>query len=223
MKQICLVLVLSLTGCSFFMTRGPNDTSKPPRAYPSCTTSMTYPIVDGVLTALFLASMTSAIAADDESDFTNDETSRESRIASAAVLAGVAGVSAFIGYSRVSKCRAAHESFAAAYPNGMMPYGATPYGYQQPAYPQQGYAPAPNQQPQPSPQGVPQPSPYGVPQPYPGQAPAAAPMPAPAPAPTPAAAALGTEGDVCASNAECATGLACTSNVCVRPPSSPRQ
>src|SRR5688572_19010754 len=140
MKQICFALVLSLTACSFCMTRGPSDTGKPPRAYPSCTSSMTYPVVDGVLGGLFLLSMAAALSEDDQSStsFDDDEASTAEKVTSTAILAGIFGISAYVGYSRVSRCRGAHEDFRAAYPNGMQPYGGypyQPYGYQQPQYP----------------------------------------------------------------------------------------
>jgi hypothetical protein len=218
MKPVCFVLALCLTGCSFFFVKGPSDESRPPRAYPSCTRSMTYPVVDGVLSALFIFGMAAAIAEDDNSStsFDDDEASRAEKITSSAVLAAVTGVSAYLGYSRVSRCRGAHESFQAAYPNGVAPAGAYPYGYaQQPYYPQQP------QQPPPYP-GTTQPA--AAPPPYPGTQPvtqpAATPPPPPAKSTQPAATALGTEGDVCSSNAECGTGLACTNNVCMRPPAT---
>lgn len=214
MKQLGLVLALSSAGCSFFLTRGPSDTNHPPRSLPDCTTSMTYPIVDGVLAGLFLTAVVSAIVEDDQSatNLDDSEASKAEKITSAALFTGVAGLSAYLGYTRVSKCRAARGEFAAAYPNGMQPYGY-PYGYGQQPYPQ----PYP-------PQSYPQPA---QPQPYPAPPPMTAPPRPTAPPPTtappttpatPAPAALGTEGDVCASNSECATGLTCTANVCVRPP-----
>ena len=194
----CLAL-LALSGCSLVMVKGPRDTGNPPRTYPSCTSSLTYPVVDTVLAGLFLASMTTAIADNGSMDSTiNDKDTRAERATSAGLMAALFGVSAYFGYTRVSRCRAAEDNFQRAYPNGM-PYGYPyqPYYTQQP-YPQQ-YPPA-----------------------YPGTAPAPRPTPAPQPSPSPsavpAANALGTEGDVCASNAECATGLACTNSVCVRPP-----
>ena len=197
---ITIVLALSLASCSFVFTRGPGGET-PPRTYPRCTTSMTWPIVDGVFSALFLTAMVSAIAEDEPamSSSDDDEATKAQKITSAALFAAATGIGAFVGYRRVSGCRVAHERFLAQYPYGM-PYGGYPYGaYPQP-YPAQGY-----------------------PQPYPGQQPQPAqPTPtAPAtPTSSPPVPALGTEGDVCASSEECATGLTCTSNVCVRPPAA---
>jgi hypothetical protein len=220
-----LALLALLTGCSFVFTTGPD--SGPPRAYPSCTSSMTWPIVDGVFSGLFLAAMVGAITEDDNSSTSidDDEASKAEKITSSALFAAATGIGAYVGYRRVSGCRRAREQFAAQYPQGMQPYGyGQPYG---PPYGQPYPPPYPGAaQPQPYP-AQPQPYPAPQPQPYPGQQPAPS-QPAPAqpapsqPAPSQPApiapAALGTEGDVCASNAECATGLACTANVCVRPP-----
>ncbi len=198
MKSVCVLLALSLTGCSLFMTRGPSDTGNPPRAYPSCTTSMGYPIADTVIGGLFLASAVTTAAGGGATS--NDKDTRTASATTAALFAALFGVSAYVGYSRVSRCRNAEDNFQRAYPNGM-PYG---YGY----YPQQ----------------YPQPYPQQYPAPYPQPAPAPQPTPTTAPAPPtpqqqPGTAALGTEGDVCTSSAECATGLTCAANVCVRPPS----
>ncbi len=158
---------------------------------------MTWPVVDGVLSGLFLVAMVGAITEDESMDTTvgsnNDDASKGSTIASTALVAVVAGASAYVGYRRVSSCRRARETFQAQ-------YSAQPYGYG--AYPQ------------PYPQAYPPPYPaqQQQPQPYPP-----APAAPPTPLPPPAANALGTEGDVCAANTECATGLSCTSNVCMRP------
>lgn len=194
MKLACLVLAGSLTGCSFFMTRGPVDAGNPPRAYPSCTDSMTWPIVDGVLTGLFVAAMVGAIADEDSMSTSEDgDSTRAEQITSALLFAGLTGTSAYVGYNRVSRCRGATERFHAAYPNGMPAYQPYPY---QPYYPQ--------------------PYPAVQPQPYPAQPAQTPPPTTPAP-PATVPTALGTEGDVCASTDECATGLTCTSNVCLRP------
>ena len=200
MKALALVL---LTGCSFVLTKGP-DTGEPPRAYPSCTTSMTWPVVDGILSAVFLTSMITAITQDDQmSNLDEGEANKASKITSAALLTGVAAVSAYVGYRRVSRCRSAQERFMSTNPGGMQPYGY-PYGYQQqPYYPPQQYPQPQYTQPQPQVQ-PPQPAP-------------------PIPQQQPAASALGTEGDVCASSAECATGLSCANNVCIRPPADTKR
>lgn len=226
MRALALLALLALpTSCSFVFTTGPD--SGPPRAYPSCTSSMTSPIVDGVFSGIFLAAMIGAISEDDESStsFDDDEASKAEKITSSALFAAATGIGAYVGYRRVSGCRRAREQFAAQYPQGMQPYGygqpyPPPYGQPPAPYPgQYGQPPAPypgqyGQPPAPAPPTPAQPTAQPAPaQPAPG-------TPAqPAPAPTPIApAALGTEGDVCASTAECATGLTCTSNVCVRPP-----
>lgn len=192
-KLVSLVLVF-VTGCSFVFTSGPPEQ---PRSYPDCTSSMTWPVVDGVFSAIFLLAMVSAIAGDETTMTGNedDNATRGEKIGTSAVLAVATGAGAFVGYRRVARCRAARSSF---YQNGSYPYGA-PYGYPQP-YPATQPPPYPGTQP------APQPQPY-----YP-------PQPQPQPQPPPPSSGLGTEGDVCAASAECATGLTCQGNVCIRPP-----
>ena len=223
MRVLAVILAIAVTGCSFFLTSGPSD-DQPRRTYPSCTTSNTWPIVDTVFAAIFLSAMVGAISEDDdrETSIDDNEASKAEKITSAALFTGLTGVSAYLGYKRVSACRGARKEFQAtngygyrgAYPYGAYP-GQQPYPAQPQSYP--GQQPA---QPQPYPGQYPAPYPgQAQPQPYPSQ-PAAAPQPQP-PAgsqPTAVPSVLGTEGDVCASNDECAPGLACTANVCKRPP-----
>jgi hypothetical protein len=194
-----LALVIALcTGCSFVMTKGP-DTGNPPRAYPSCTSSMTWPIVDIVLSAAFLSATIQAAADDDQmSNLDEGEANKASKVTSAALFTVASAAGAVFGWRRVSSCRAAQEQFMAANPMGTQPY-SYPYTYQQqPYYPQQQPAVQPQPQPPAPPPVVPQQQ--------------------------PPASALGTEGDVCSASTDCATGLACANdpasakNVCVRPP-----
>ena len=200
MKRLCLSIAVLLAGCSFVFTSGPSGPSNPPR-YPDCTRSMTWPIVDGVFSVLFLVAMANAIAEDSDEqagDINDDESTKAEKVTSAALFAAATGIGAFVGYKRVGACRGATERFHAAYPNGVHPYYPQPY-YPPQQYPPQQYPPA---QPYTPPPMAAPPPPVGAP---PTQQPPAVPT------------ALGTEGDVCASNAECATGLTCTSNVCIRP------
>lgn len=195
-----LALVLALcAGCSFVMTKGP-DTGDPPRAYPSCTTSMTWPVVDIILSAAFLSATISASVEDDQmSNLDEGEANKASKVTSAALFTVAAAAGAVVGWRRVSSCRSSQERFTSTNPMGTQPYGY-PYGYQQQPY----YPPQPTYQPPPQ-------------QPAPVQQPAPPPPPV-VPQQQPPASALGTEGDACTSSADCATGLACTNQVCVRPP-----
>ncbi|MBA3500516.1 MAG: hypothetical protein H0T65_09095, partial [Deltaproteobacteria bacterium] len=173
-----IAILLLATSCSFVFTSGPK--SGPARSYPDCTSSMAWPIIDGVFTALFLTATITAIASDDKSstsfDDDDSEASKAAQITSSALFTAAAGVSAYVGYRRVSRCRHAREQFLAQYPQGMQPY-AQPY-------------PQPYAQPYPQPYPAQQQQPY--PQPYPAQQ-----QPAPLPAPEPnVPTALGTEGDV---------------------------
>jgi hypothetical protein len=134
------LVTLSLTGCSLFLTRGP---SRDPVAAvpPSCTSSMTWPAVDGVVAAVLTLAMISAISQDNNSATSDDPDS--DAIASGFIVAGVAGVSALVGHSRVSKCKRANETFMAQAYGQQQQQAGYPYqqgyGYPQQGYPQQGY------------------------------------------------------------------------------------
>jgi hypothetical protein len=217
-RVLALVAMVSMvaSGCSFMLVRGPQDLGTPPRAYPLCTDSMTWPAVDGALALLFGIGMFSALNQSDEQfmsgnpDRDADDQRTEAAI-SLGLLTAVAGVSAFIGYQRVNRCGSAREEFAKAYPQGQgLPTWGAPQGYPQQGYPQQGY---PQQgYPQQPPQGYPQQPPQGYP-----QQPQPQPQPyPPQPQPTPA----GYEGGACMSQSVCMQGLVCASGYCVRPPSA---
>jgi hypothetical protein len=131
------VASVSLSGCSIFLTRGPSK-DVAANAPPDCTSSMTWPAIDGVFAAVMTLAMISAVSQDNNGD-TGDDPSSDA-IASGFVLAGAAGVGALVGHSRVSKCKRANETFMASAYGGQQP-GAYPYqpGYPQAGYPQQGY------------------------------------------------------------------------------------
>lgn len=261
---VVALTTVSLTGCSLFLTRGPQkDTPSGPATAmtpaPDCTNSMTWPAVDGVIAGVLTIAMISAISQDNNQQTADDPDS--DAIASGFIIAGAAGISALIGHSRVSKCRRANETYMAqaygqqqqAYPYGYQQQG---YGYPQQGYPQQGYPQQypqqpgyPQQYPQqpgypqqyPQQPGYPQ-QPYPVQQPpvaqptqppakpvqpaQPGQLPAQIPIakqppakppgPAKPPAPKQPDPVLGTEGDVCTAQADCAAGFTCTGNVCLK-------
>jgi hypothetical protein len=198
MRSIALALVVSLSGCSFFLTRGPDNTpmmGPAPSSYayfPDCTDSMTYPMIDAVVTGLAVLGIVASIA---DNSGNNGTTSRNQAIGSALVIGGVFGASGYVGYGRVNRCKSARVQFIAANP-GYVPTSA-------PSYPSGGFpTTSPYAQPQ-APQPAPPPQ---QPQPYVPPAPQARP------------ATLGTEGDVCNGQAECSAGLVCASNLCVKPP-----
>lgn len=212
-RVVALVAILSMlsSGCSLLLVRGPQDLGTPPRAYPLCTQSMTWPAVDGALALLFGITTFAAIGQSDEQYVINnpDKSADEQRTEASitlGVLTALAGVSAFIGYQRTRRCGAAREEFARAYPQGQ---GMPTWGAPQPGYPQPGYPPPPQYPPQPPPyptqpqQGYPQQPPPQ--QGYPQQ-----------PAPSPA----GYEGGACMSQSVCNQGLVCASGYCVRPRSA---
>ncbi len=217
-RAVALVAVISMlsSGCSLLLVRGPQDLGTPPRAYPLCTESMTWPAVDGALALLFGIGMFSAISQSDEQYVINnpDKSADDQRTEATiglGLLTALAGVSAFLGYQRVNRCGAAREEFAKAYPQGqgLPTWGAPQPGYPQPGAPQPGY-PQPGY-PQP---GYPQPGPP-QPAPYPAQPQQGYPQ---QPAP-PAQTSAGHEGGACMSQSACDPGLVCASGYCVRPPS----
>lgn len=212
-KSIAVVVAVATSGCSFVFTKGPSATqpNQPIAAGnlpPDCTDSMAFPIIDGVL-AVFGVMV--ATGAKDQNSRTNTG-DKNGTIALGVIGAGVAVASAFVGYGRVTKCRRARESFMLAN------YGAGAGGYQQPQasqYPAAGepvqpYPPAPVDTASPNSQ------PVGPTPPVKPPAPPVAPLPPAPPSPPPPPPTLGTEGDVCASQAECAEGFTCSDNVCLK-------
>ncbi len=233
------LVTVSLAGCSLFLTRGPSKDSVATTA-PDCTSSMTWPAVDGVVAAVLTLTMISAISQDNNSATSDDPDS--DAIASGFIIAGAAGISALVGHSRVSKCKRANETFMAQAYGQQQQQTAYPYqqgyGYPQPqqypqqGYPQQGYPqqyPQPTSPPQPTYPPAPQP---GYPQPYPPtsdpapQPPTSYPVAKPTqrakpigpkpPTPKSPDPVLGTEGDVCTAQTDCASGFTCTGNVCLK-------
>lgn len=212
-RVVALVATFSMlgSGCSLLLVRGPQNTAAteggPPRAYPLCTESMTWPAVDGALALLFGIGMFSAINQTDEVYMSgNPNKSADDQRVEATIglglMTALAGVSAVIGYQRVNRCGAAREEFAKAYPQGqgLPTWGAPQPGYPQQGYPQQGY-------PQ---QGYPQqPQTYPPQQGYP-----ATPQPGNYPQQIPP----GYEGGACMAPSSCNEGLVCASGYCVRPP-----
>ena len=190
MRAVALITALALGGCSFLFTRGP--TQPPPNVQtpypPDCTTSMAWPIFDGIMGVIGWLATANAVSNRDMAG-TNDN------VVGAVIFAGAFTAGAFVGYSRVSRCDEARERFMAAYPYGQ--------GYQQP---QPYYG-------QPQPQQPPPPAQPPQPQPPPAVEPA---PPAPRP-PVKPSNPLGTEGDVCNVISDCASGLICQQNVCMKP------
>jgi hypothetical protein len=231
---IAVVTVTALTGCSFALTKGPRPRDPAfAQMPPDCTHSMAWPITDGIIA---LVAVLTAAGAADENNNVDGNGDNGGAVATGVIVGGVAVASALVGHSRVTKCRRAQETYTATY------YGATagyPYGASQYPPVQQYPAPQPYGQPQPYQQPYTQPyqQPYQQPpvvQPTPPvvqppppvvrpQPPVVKPAPPvvkpapprPQPKPQPEVT-LGTEGDVCAAQSECATGYTCTDNVCLK-------
>lgn len=176
---------ISVASCSFALTHNP-AMATPPRVAPDCPTAMTWPTVDGaitiVATLLLLATVTGK-------NRVNDEDVDSRKVAVAVMVAGGAGIAAFVGHSRVTKCRIAHDAFLASNTPGDS--AAPP-----PVAPPSATA---------TPPAIAQPVPAVAPPPKPTTA---------RPKPPPDSS-LGTQGDVCATQAECANGFVCTGNVCL--------
>ena len=231
-KLIAVLTATTVAGCSFALTKGPRA-HDPALAQlpPDCTHSMAWPITDGIIA---LVAVLTAAGAADENNNVDGNGDNGGAVATGVIVGGVAVASALVGHSRVTKCRRAQETYTATY------YGATAgYPYGAPQYPpvQQYPAQQPYVQPQPYPQPYTQPyqpqQPPPIVQPPPAvqptppvvqptppvvkpQPPVVKPTPPrPQPKPQPELT-LGTEGDVCASQSECATGFTCTDNVCLK-------
>lgn len=131
MKQLVVAVVLSLCGCSFVLTQGPAAHEKTGQVYPECTTSMTWPAVDGVVGALMiLGAVGETSRGPDDNVMDADDPSRGEAITSALLFAALYGTSAYIGYRRVSACNDARATFMQKNPQGVQPYG-----YPQPQQP----------------------------------------------------------------------------------------
>ncbi|HEU0034175.1 MAG TPA: hypothetical protein VFQ53_26285 [Kofleriaceae bacterium] len=216
---LCVGLSVGLagsTGCSFAFTKGPSSgqlqaQAAAPTIPPGCTSSMAWPVVDGVIGGLALLSAAGAF-----DDDTTSNSDRNDRITAGLVIGGVALASAFVGHGRVSKCRQAKETFATQYAQTYgVPYGTYPAGYGYAAQPYSPYA-APQPPAPPVASNPPPPPAPPAPPPPPAKVPAK-PAPRPPAKPTPPADALGTEGDVCSTQDECAAGFTCSpQNVCLK-------
>src|SRR5262245_39447827 len=117
-RVLALATAVSLTGCSFVFTRAPSDSGAPPRAQPDCTSSMGFPMFDGIFGGLMIAAAL-ATAFDDNSGSTQ-MTNETKAVAATLVIGAAFGVSSYVGYTRVSRCQRSREQFAASGPS---PYG----------------------------------------------------------------------------------------------------
>jgi len=111
---IALTTAVMLAGCSFIFTKGPQSNRNLPTVYPDCTSSMSWPVIDSILSMMMLGIAIS----DGVGDTTETYTPEEKRVAviEGALNAAVLAASAYIGYSRVSRCRKVRESLSADYP-----------------------------------------------------------------------------------------------------------
>lgn len=128
-RIVAAVLALTVPSCSFVLTTGPGAVGNPPVAYPDCTESMTWPIVDGIFAASMLLSGVGVLGATRDQSSTTQDGGTAGAI-SALLMAGAFAAGAYVGYSRVSSCKEKREAFLTAHPNGMNPvYGGGGGGY----------------------------------------------------------------------------------------------
>ncbi len=140
-RSIAAVLSLTVSGCSLLFTHGPGPVGKPPQTYARCTESNTIPIVDAVIGGLLVLSAAGAFGTTQDENASSDTADQGTAATiSGLLLAGVFGVSAFVGVGRTKKCRASHQEYVAAHPQQLQPIGP---GYiPQPIGP--GYVPPQN-------------------------------------------------------------------------------
>lgn len=183
-----------LSGCSFVFLDTVSESAPPVQMYP-CDEDYTWPAVDGVLAALSALGGILSLTTDEDNADEFDEDRNEEGAVGSFVWAGVFGVAAFYGTTKVKQCRAKNDEFRRRFPNGPpqpypQPYPPQPYPPQ--SYPPQPYgAPPPGGGPAPGQEGG---ACYGNGACAPGlvcasglcvRPPGAQPQPAPAPAPPP--------------------------------------
>jgi hypothetical protein len=186
-KIVVIVAVASLGACSFVFTKGPPARSASSSAGAPPPACTTTMTVPILDGVVALVAVLAAAGAADSSRMNASEDTNGT-IALGIVVGGVAAASALVGHSRVTKCRRVHDTYV------MANYGA-------------GAAVTP-------PTAAPS-DPYAAPAP-PRTPTTTSPAPPPTNPTAPQPAGEGTEGDVCATQAECAAGFMCNNNVCLR-------
>src|SRR5262245_29764011 len=76
-RLVVLATVTSFCGCSFVLTRGPAKSDPTPQpgvamAPPDCTTSMSWPAVDGIFAGLMILGVAAAADENNTNEFDND-------------------------------------------------------------------------------------------------------------------------------------------------------
>jgi hypothetical protein len=113
---ICIFIATSgVSGCSFLFTEGPkNERVRDTRGATGCTTSYVAPVVDLVLTGLYVAG-TIYGATRSDAEVEKQGTSREATVGGGVLMTGLLATSAGVGFSRVGDCREALEPATSRY------------------------------------------------------------------------------------------------------------
>jgi hypothetical protein len=138
MRASALVLGLLASGCSFALVSRAPDFDPGVRPI-GCTEDRTVPVVDAVIAAATIVGGAAVISATDVHGQSNDAGIKlYPALGMLSLLIGAPfGVSAYVGYSRTSRCRALNQTAPMFSPppgyGPPPPYGAPPgYGVQSP-------------------------------------------------------------------------------------------
>ncbi len=116
-RTLALVLSLSVSACSFVLTKGPGDVGNPPTAIADCTEGKGWPIFDIIAAGVLGVTALSGAGVLSGSEPTSDDNRLGETATIGAVIAALGfGAGAFYGFSRASKCRDSHAAYALEHP-----------------------------------------------------------------------------------------------------------
>ena len=117
-RTLAAVLTLSVCSCSLVFSRGPGNVGNPPQKLADCTTGKALPITDAIIGGVVLATSLGLFNTYNADTGTSEGPSTAAAIGGV-LIAGVFGVSSYIGFSRSSKCNASHAEYLAGHPPPM--------------------------------------------------------------------------------------------------------
>ena len=127
-RTLAAVLTLSVCSCSLVFSRGPGNVGKPPQKLADCTTGKALPITDAIIGGVILLSSLGVLNSYNADTGESEGPSTAVSI-TGALIAGVFGVSSYIGFSRSSKCRASRAEYLEGHPPPMLnPLANIPVG-----------------------------------------------------------------------------------------------